>query len=316
MWILDGEKLRQYWDDIARGFYKDPVELTINLILIGLIILVPIALTIIATRRARARSRAEATARFEAAVAARGLDAEEAAALQRLAEALSSSPQRWIEILRRSASFNAAAARIAGGLSGELLGRLRWDLGYRATAGPLHSTVEVPPGTTCHLMFRGHRIAARVESVDETGVHLRVARPLPPGAQVTLQIGLPGGLFEARTAVRSVAGPRLTLSHSEIGGRIQNRRFFRRRVRGTVEVLREDGSAEKAQLIDLSGGGARLQSGRAWKPGETLTLRLPAGDGSVLRIPSRVIRVGRDGFSVRFDEISNADRDELVRRLR
>jgi hypothetical protein len=316
MWILDGEKLRQYWDDIAQGFYKDPVELTINLILIGLIIVVPILLTIVATRRGKARSRAEATSRFEAAIAAKGLDQEQAAAVRRLASALSPNPQRWVEVLRRPASFNAAAARAGSALSGELLGRLRWDLGYRATVGALHSTVEVPPGTVCSLMLRGRRIAARVEAVDEEGVHLRSARPVPIGASVVLQIGLPAGLFEAHTTVRSASGARLIVFHSEIEGRIQNRRFFRRRVRGTVELLRDDGSSEKVRLVDLSGGGARLQSTAAWRRGELVTLRLPAGDGSLLSIPSQVIRAGEKSFSLRFDEISDADRDELVRRLR
>ena len=146
MWILDGEKLRAYWDEIAIGFQKTPLELTIHLVLIALIIIVPIVIYIVASRRGRARRRDEAADRFHSALAAKNLGVRESEALAGLASALSDDPARWIGVLTRAASFNAAVARTGDQYDDAILGRLRFLLGYRTTGANLHSTVELENG--------------------------------------------------------------------------------------------------------------------------------------------------------------------------
>ncbi|HXJ10712.1 MAG TPA: PilZ domain-containing protein, partial [Candidatus Limnocylindrales bacterium] len=84
----------------------------------------------------------------------------------------------------------------------------------------------------------------------------------------------------------------------------ERRRFFRVRLR--CRVLMEAGSDRlEGTTLDLSLGGALVQSRRAFPSGTLATVNLELGDGrSLMRLVARVIRiVGTDCMGIQFESL-------------
>lgn len=316
MWVFNPEKLEAFLDQLSAGFRRDPLEVVLFFVMLAVAIGGPLLVSALSVRRRRARDRAEAMERFDAALAARGLSPEEAEAVAALARAFSPDPSRWPSVLTRAAAFNTAAAR--GGVDPAVLARLRLRLGL-LEAGPgerLHSTVELEKGAPVFVLQGASPVPARVASLDADGFEVQVGRPIE-GASVTLRIPRPTGLYDVEARVLEVRGGVLRLAHAEVNAHVQKRRFVRRRVRGEAMLGLADGTTLKVRLVDLGGGGARVEGRPAGiGEGDEVTLSLGKPGGWQATLASRVVRVHEGGFSLVFVDVPDAQRDELIRRLR
>ena len=316
MWVFNSERLEEFIDQLAAGFKTEPLDVVLFVVMFVVVIGGPLLLSLLSVRRRRARARAAALERFEAAVAARGLAADEAEAVAVLARAFSPDPARWPGVLSRAAAFNTAAAR--GGVEPGLLARLRLRLGLQE-AGPqarLHSTVELEPGAPVFIAQGGSSLPARVSAVSPGWLEVRAARPVR-AARVALRIPRPTGLYDVEMQVLAAQGQVLHLAHVEVPPPIQKRQFVRRRVRGTATVTSADGSPLPVRLVDLGGGGARVEGpAEGIRTGDELTLSLGKAGGWHAAFASRVVRTWDNGFSLVFVDVPDAQRDELIQRLR
>ncbi len=316
MWVFSSEKLEAFLDQLSAGFRRDPLEVALFFVMLGVAIGGPVLLSALSVRRRRARARAEAIERFEAALAARALAPDEAEAAAALARAFSPDPARWTSVLSRAAAFNTAAAR--GGVEAGLLARLRLHLGLQ-DVGPqerLHSTVELEPGAPLFVLQGTAQVPARVTALDAEGLEVRVERPIE-AARVTLRIPRPTGIYDVEARVLSAPAGALRLAHAEVNAHVQQRQFVRRRVRGEAALRLPDGSSAKVRLADLSGGGARVEGRPAGiREGDEVTLTLAKAGGWQATLRSRVVRLHEDGFGLVFVDVPDAQRDELIRRLR
>ncbi len=316
MWVFSAEKVEEFLGQLAAGFQRGPLEVALFFVMLVVVIGGPLLLSFFSVRRRRGRARAEAIARFDAAVAARNLSLDETEAVAALARAFSPDPARWPSVLTRAAAFNTAAAR--GGVEPALLARLRVRLQLQEAGLQvrLHSTVELEPGAPVFIVEGPSTVRGRVAAVDESSFEVRAARPVQ-GTRLTLRIPRPTGLYNVEAPVLAAQGTVLRLSHAEVSGHIQNRRFVRRRVRGTATVTRNDGSSFGVRLVDLGGGGARVEGPLdRIQGGDEVTLSVGKPGGWHAVLPSRVVRTLEDGFSLVFVDVPDAQRDDLIRRLR
>jgi c-di-GMP-binding flagellar brake protein YcgR len=123
------------------------------------------------------------------------------------------------------------------------------------------------------------------------------------------------GLFSFDTVVRSAAGGVLRLNQVERLRRTQRRKYYRRRVRLGVQVLRREGEPPLAsQLLDLGGDGASLVNPqKKLSAGDLPELAFRLG-GESFRLTAEVLRLSRGGqvLHVRFHGLRDADRDRLL----
>ena len=315
MWVFNGEAVQKFLDNVAEGFQLSPLEVALFVAELVLLLVVPFLLWTLVARRRRLRSRAAALASFEAAAASRGLNAGEVEALVAMARRLSPDPQRWAGVLTRAAAFNAAAAR--AGADATTLARLRWKLQLleRGPRARLHSTVELEPDEAILVLAAEAAIGGRVTAV--TGEHFEVSvGGSVASAWVTVRVSRDTGVYDAEVPVLACDNGVLRLGHGKIGSRVQNRRFLRRSVRGSAVVATASGANVAVRLVDLSGGGARLRGPSAGiRAGDEVTLRFGRPGGAAASFPSRVTRVGAEGFSLAFENVPAAEREELIRLL-
>lgn len=152
---------------------------------------------------------------------------------------------------------------------------------------------------------------------------------LPPRTPLTLSFVLNDNLYQCETRVVSPAkAGTLTVSRPRIVTKVQRRQFYRLPLQSptTFRVRGESGSTSPvaARLVNLSGGGALLASGKPVPSGLRVLVRVPAGNqGDLLDVESDALdcRVASQGLAriylirLRFlgpPDLTEADREEIV----
>ncbi|TDO94480.1 c-di-GMP-binding flagellar brake protein YcgR [Halanaerobium saccharolyticum] len=117
--------------------------------------------------------------------------------------------------------------------------------------------------------------------------------------------------------------PLLLIEGSDSVTRIQRRDYFRLDVTGTVDVYKmiEDKNYPKkvaeARLLDISGGGIKIQLKKKFEKGEEILINLK----NILKpkefIKSKVVRIGRENnelynYGIEFLEIEEEQREEII----
>jgi hypothetical protein len=323
VFYYDPQKVSEFLDDMARGFITSPLQIVL---FAGLVLLVAAAL-ILAYRVQRGRARrleARLTAeRFERLAARLALTDAELQTLDRLAGGQLS---RKLRLLASPAAFNRAVARLEGRDAPEQasLAELRLKLGFQARnpeRAPSASS-ELPEGLPVLLLWdpagARRRLAAELGAQEPQALVLiprdGAAGP-SPGTPVTVVFQNRAGLFSFDTVVRSAAGGVLRLNQVERLRRTQRRKYYRRRVRLGVQVLRREGEPPLAsQLLDLGGDGASLVNPqKKLSAGDLPELAFRLG-GESFRLTAEVLRLSRGGqvLHVRFHGLRDADRDRLL----
>lgn len=182
--------------------------------------------------------------------------------------------------------------------------------------GPRRILLESRETTTAHP-----------EGSQEDGAALTSA--LPPRTPLTLSFVINDNLYQCETRV---VGPAktgtLTVSRPRIVTKVQRRQFYRLPLQSptTFRVRGESGSTSPvpARLVNLSGGGALLASGKPVPSGLRVLVRVPAGkQGDLLDIESDALdcRVASQGLAriylirLRFlgpPDLTEEDREEIV----
>lgn len=152
---------------------------------------------------------------------------------------------------------------------------------------------------------------------------------LPPRTALTLSFVFQDNLYQCETRV---AGPAksgtLAVSRPRIVTKVQRRQFYRLPLQSptTFRVRGESGSTSPvpARLVNLSGGGALLASGKPVPSGLRVLVRVPAGrQGDLLDVESDALdcRVATQGLAriylirLRFlgpPHLTEEDREEIV----
>lgn len=338
MIILDGDKLRGFWDNIAQGFQKSPLEAAISIFIIALLIAVPVVLFLHKQKKDRIRKTDRATDVFEAYAARKNLSEGDCDLLREMCRHVSKGELELLDLVSKPASFNAAAKRLLeAGDSGTdaMIARLRIKLGLvpSGSRGILHSTAEFYQGMPLQVAVEsGRRLIGKVQEVQPDGFMLEVPVQLAKGELVELRVRRPTGLYSLTTYVMGKRGNSYQLRHTERVKRVQKRRFFRKVLRLPVLLATNEsfGAANdssgatnnssiglfKTRLIDLSAGGAKIRNpGVGTSAGDVIHLKIFPVQAEPIQLASRVTRISADGafLSVAFGLLKDSTRDQLMK---
>ncbi len=326
MIILDGDKLRDFWDSVAQGFQKSPLEAVISIVIIALLIAVPVVLLLLRQRKQKKRRVRRAREVFELFAASHKLSERDREVLLEMCRHTAKGELELANLVTKPASFNAAVKRLMdAGFSGSIgirdvdLAALRIKLGLvqSGSRGILHSTAELRPGMQVALES-GRKQIAQVLEVKPEGFQLQTTEKLTPGSSVELRVRRASGLYSLKTSVIGKSGNGYMLRHTENIKRVQKRRYFRKVSRLPVLIATDDQSLGtfKTRLVDLSAGGARMRNpGVALGPGDAIHLSIIQEGAEPIKLNSRVTRVSPDRalLSVSFESLKDSTRDLLMR---
>ncbi len=333
MIILDPIKLREYWDSIAQDFQKSPLELIINIVLILALFAALITLLILFMRKEKRKRIERARKAFENGLTKRSLAAADQEDLMELVRFLPRGKESDMPaLLNNPSTFNAAAHRMIekGQISESRTAQLRVKLGLirRGSSGTLHYTEELEEGTPVTLsagipsskkFISFHGV---VKSVATEALVVNIDTPFKKGQNVKLQIVRSTGLYSVDTRILKVSDGKVYLKHSLRIKRTQKRRYFRKITRlpayvKPVDTEEPEESFVKTRLLDLSGGGARLQNhpDLHLDVGRSLLLVLYTDKSSRITLKAQVIRISKDdsSVSIAFDPLKEAARDRIMR---
>jgi hypothetical protein len=328
--ILDADKLKEFYDNVASGFHKSPFEYILFAVLIGLGILALLFFTISQIKAGR-RNRKRASERLQTIIQKHGLSPAEEKLVRRLARYFPRDKRNLPDMLTRARTFNACVTRMSAKerIDDNDLAALRVKLGLNGGQGQtgaakpfshlLHSTAEFPKGSAVKLSPRGGgTFKGRIEEVGARGIVISTTAAAPPGSPLVLEVDSRSGCYLVHTHVLELGRGRLMAAHSERVERIQNRRFYRKptRIPVTLKLPGDAGKSFFSYALDLGGGGARVKNPgfKAFRGLELLiTLRLEGEDP--LTLPARVTRVSDkdSALSLSFGPIKEAVRDKIMR---
>ncbi len=217
------------------------------------------------------------------------------------------------------------------------------DIGGRAPLPQVGDTVSLHAGGDFEVGVYQARVRAigprriLLESRETASAHLdgdgedsaMLTSALPPRTPLTLSFVCSDNLYQCETRV---VGPSktgtLTVSRPRIVTKVQRRQFYRLPLQSptTFRVRGESGSTSPvpARLVNLSGGGALLASGKPVPSGLRVLVRVPAGrQGDLLDVESDTLdcRVASQGLAriylirLRFlgpPDLTEEDREEIV----
>lgn len=213
------------------------------------------------------------------------------------------------------------------------------DAGGRAPLPQVGDTVSLHAGGDFELGVYQARVRAigprriLLESQETTAAQpedsAAPASALPPRTPLTLSFVLSDTLYQCETRVVGPAkAGTLTVSRPRIITKVQRRQFYRLPLQSptTFRVRGESGSTSPvaARLVNLSGGGALLASGKPVPSGLRVLVRVPAGkQGDLLDVESDALdcRVASQGLAriylirLRFlgpPDLTEEDRQEIV----
>jgi hypothetical protein len=326
MIILDGDKLRSYWDSIARGFQKSPLEAAISIVIIALLIALPVVIFLNRQKKQKKRKALRAREVFDIFAARHSLTERDREVLIEMCRHTAKGELDLANLVTKPASFNAAAKRLseagfsqsAGIRDADIAGlRIKLGLVQSGSRGILHSTAELRPGMQVALES-GRKQIAKVLEVKPEGFQLQTAEKLTPGSSVELRVRRSTGLYSLNTTVVGRSGNGYILRHTENIKRVQKRRYFRKVSRLPVLFTTDDPSlgSFKTRLVDLSAGGARMRNpGVALKAGDAVHLSIIHGGAEPIKLNSRVTRLSPDRalMSVAFESLKDSTRDLLMR---
>jgi len=217
------------------------------------------------------------------------------------------------------------------------------DAGGRAPLPQVGDTVSLHAGGDFEVGVYQARVRAigprriLLESRETAAAHSEDSREdsaaltsaLPPRTPLTLSFVCNDNLYQCETRVVGPAkAGTLTISRPRIVTKVQRRQFYRLPLQSptTFRVRGESGSTSPvpARLVNLSGGGALLASGKPVPSGLRVLVRVPTGkQGDLLDVESDALdcRVASQGLAriylirLRFlgpPDLTEEDREEIV----
>ena len=323
MTILDGEKLREFWDNLAEGFNRSPLEIILWLTLLFLLIILPIFIFIIYSIGRRRREIKRARNRFYELQDKKGLSAEEKQQLKTMSQFFIRNKKHLPQLITHGPTFTACARRMIDKslISDQELAslRIKLGLGKNKPFGQLHSTAELVPGIVVKLSLpQAGQLKGKIQEVVKDGFFISTKAHAAIKQPIVLEIDIQAGCFLVHSHILECEDGLLKVAHSEHIERIQNRDYFRKNLRLPVHI-KLPGIAEKSfstSLLDLGGGGARIHNpDLPLHMGQEIILFLSLPDKERLLLQARITRVSESDSSIciQFNSIREATRDKIMR---
>jgi PilZ domain-containing protein len=187
------------------------------------------------------------------------------------------------------------------------------------------SAPTLAPGQ--HVIVRNVHVGmlpATIEKADAATVTVALAvkderMPRLVGHEIAVEIMSGRGIHRYSGTLSAERGGSLTIALSGDVERIQRREFVRVAAHLDVSVLGVAGEiGGDTTTLDLSGSGMRVQDKFNFPLGIDVRIVLQLPDGEPLTALGRIVRVGseEDQKGIRFDSVSRADEDRLMRYIR
>lgn len=323
MLILNEEKITWVLKEISKGFKLSPFEISIYFFII-------ISIGFVFTwfyRRERLKTRETnkklAAKKFEKYIKEYKLTGADIDLLKLMAKNLKESFNLPLLIENRYI-FNRCAKIVLKkdpSLSTRI-SSLRVKLGHIRTKADqlIHSTAEIPQYSEVELIITEDSTKKMVRGIiaeikpDYLLVKLDQDHHKIDEKYVTVQFQNMAGIFIFKTRILKVKEAELYLQHTEEVKRVQRRRFFRKRVR-IPAVISIEGSDEIyfTTIVDLSGGGAKVELDKEIKEGSIINLVFTLPGNYKISAKSRVISCGHGKIHLSFTEIKDSDREQIVK---
>ena len=316
MIVLDGAKLRAYWDSIADGFSRSPIEVVLSVALLVVIFTLVVVLLLLRQKRERRKARDRELKWFAGFADRHGLTDSDREVLMDMCQYAPGKHRDIYSLVKNSALYTSCARKMldAGDVSISKISRLRFRLGMTSKKGLLNSTVELEEGVPMTVLARdGSSSQAWVKAVSENEIDLLSSYHAKKGQDLELRVGRNTGLYSVAVKVSKIGQGVFSVYHSERVKRIQKRKYFRKLARGTV-FIRIPGGLTRARLYDISGGGARIGVPDGdWKPDQSLKMALSPSpqeffQAKIIRIPS-----DRKTMSVQFTGVKETTRERIIK---
>ncbi|MBN1799562.1 MAG: PilZ domain-containing protein [Spirochaetales bacterium] len=326
--IFDAEKLNEFFDSVASGFQKSPLEFILFAVLFGLLFLA-LLLFIISQIRNRRKTLKRSRERFQNIIIKRGLTTQETTFVEKMARYFPRDKKYLSDILTHAHTFTTCARLMAEkeGIDDEQVAKIRIKLGLsseshgggRERSHQLHSTAEFVTGIYVKLnLQKAGTVKGRIDAIDEEGLTIITKAEAGSGDSILLEVDSRSGYYMVRTHVIESGDNRLKVAHSEHLERVQNRNYYRKPLH-LPAVLKVPGSAGKTYhtyLLDLGGGGAKVKNPgiKAFR-GMELILLMKLKPDEPLVLQTRVARVSEKdaSLSLAFVSIKEAVRDKIMR---
>ncbi len=318
MIILDGGKLKAFWNELARGFERDPLEVIIWIILVLCLIIIPAVTYMIHRKIKRLREIKIEKIRFNRIINTKNLAPLELGLIHELKTYFNRI--KITDILTSSSAFNSCVKKMLGSNKsyGKDLAKLRYKLGLSGTSikSYLHSTAELFPNIKVKVHSAGFpAFKSVINSINGNNIEIKSNYIIKQNKPVIMEIERDSGCYLIHTTVSGTGNRSIKLNHSEQVEHVQNRNYFRKRIR--LPVILKTGIKEYlSYLIDLSGGGAKIKnSDFEFKKGENLRVAFNLSIKDRLVLNSKVERFSKDrsSLSVQFNKIKEAERDRLIK---
>jgi ribosome maturation factor RimP len=187
------------------------------------------------------------------------------------------------------------------------------------------SAPTLAPGQ--HVIVRNVHVGmlpATIEKADAATVTVALAvkderMPRLVGHEIAVEIMSGRGIHRYSGTLSAERGGSLTIALSGDVERIQRREFVRVAAHLDVSVLGVDEEiGGDTTTLDLSGSGMRVQDKFNFPLGIDVRIVLQLPGGEPLNALGRIVRVGseEDQKGIRFDSVSRADEDRLMRYIR
>ena len=323
--ILDANRLRAYFDSIARDFQTTPQQMMVFALILMAALTALVLLAWYQVRLVRAGRRVASARKAAALAASAKLTARQAELVASLTALLRNPREQAHLLLSNVAVYDRAAGALlatAPQRQREVASlRVKLQLGRAHPEQRVVSSADLAPGQRVMLLQPTVRARARVTAAAAEALKIRLERQEQQaaptiGAAAQLVLARQSGIYQFRTTVLAVDDTEVSIAHSETVRRAQQRAHFRRSMSIAVGVRRrtgaEDANWARVRLLDLGGNGASVANA-GLNAGDGVSLRIP--DRPPLQMEANVVRTSRRGrvAHLQFADVRENDRDRVYR---
>ena len=132
MIILSQERLRDYWDNIARGFEKSPLEIVASIVFLVVLIVVPLVLFVLWQKREKRKKIGIARDLFESLSEKKGISTADIGLFEQLSAYAPKGERDLPALLTNAQTFNLSIKKMGRDtrISDSRVAALRVKLGF------------------------------------------------------------------------------------------------------------------------------------------------------------------------------------------
>lgn len=323
MIILDSEKLKEYFKWISQGFQRTPLEITLAIIGILLILIIPPLFYIILKGRSKYMEHQSRKNEYENKLDALALTPDQQELLILMGEKAWQLRSNYERILNSISFFYWAGEEIIKEQLSDYtqLALISKKIPSLVNQAPprLFSTANLKRNQKLFLPAKGgQKIISIIVETNDQGLRLQIPGNLKLPTTLKFNIQYQQDYYTFKTQILSQSDNQIFIAHSHDLSKIQKRHFFRIATHSPVILnwRNQDFQAETSIITELSGGGARIKlTNHEPLIGDSLILALVMSQNK-LQINAHIVRIVKsEYFSVAFDALSETERDKIIKNL-